>query len=296
MKGFNIQARDMLYASIARMFYFAGLPFHLARNPYYVHSFSFAASNNIPGYLPPGYNLLRTTLLQQEKAFVERKLQPIKSTWSEKGVSIVSDGWSDSQRRPLINVMAVTEGGPMFLKAVDCSGQTKDKHFIAGILREVIEEVGPNNVVQVITDNAKNCAGAGALINQLYPHISWTPCVVHTLNLALQNICLPKNTDDNEVTFNECSWILHVYDDVMFIKFFIMNHSMRLAMFNEFVPLKLISVATTRFAAAIVMIKRFKLIKRGLQELVISEKWATYREDDAGRAQTVKETVLNDLW
>lgn len=55
------------------------------------------------------YALLRTTLLQQEKANVDRLLEPIKSTWSSKGVSIAADGWTDSQRWPLINFLADRE-------------------------------------------------------------------------------------------------------------------------------------------------------------------------------------------
>jgi len=70
-----------------------------------------------------------------------------------------------------------------------------------------------DNVVQVITDNAKNCAGAGVLVRQMYPHIFWTPCAVHTLNLALQNICAAKNVENNVITFEECSWITEVADD-----------------------------------------------------------------------------------
>ncbi|KAL7235756.1 hypothetical protein ACSBR1_019110 [Camellia fascicularis] len=58
--------------------------------------------------------------------------------------------------------MAITEGGHMFLKAVDCSD---------------IEKVDPDNVIQVITDNAKNCSGARLLIEGLYSNIVWTPCV-----------------------------------------------------------------------------------------------------------------------
>lgn len=64
-----------------------------------------------------------------ERENVDRLLQPITGTWHDKGVSIASDGWSDSQRRPLINFMAVNEGGPMFLKAIDCSGETKGQVF-----------------------------------------------------------------------------------------------------------------------------------------------------------------------
>ena len=77
------------------MFCTGGLLFNFARNPYYVSSYYFVVNHPLGGYVPPGYNKLRTTLLQQEKTNVERLLEPIKSTWWEKGVSIVTDGWSD---------------------------------------------------------------------------------------------------------------------------------------------------------------------------------------------------------
>lgn len=295
-KAFDLKSRDTLHSMIARMFYASGLPFHLARSPYYVDAWSYAANNPLVGYLPPGYNMLRITLLQREKTNIENLLHLIKFSWKEKGVSIVSDDWSDSQRRPLINFMAVNEGGPMFLKAIDCSGETKDKYFISNLLKDIINEVGYENVVHVITDNAPNCKAAGQLIEAQYPSIFWTPCVVHTLNLALKNICAARNVESNQITYGECSWILEVVDDVLLIKNFIMNHSMRLAMFNEFVSLKLLSVAETRFASSIVMLKRFKLIKQGLLSMVISDKWSCYRDDDVGKARFVKEKLLDDFW
>lgn len=100
----------------------------------------------------------------------------------------------------------------------------------------------------------------------------WIPCVVHTLNLALKNICAVKNVENNLLVYEKCSWISNIASDVMTLKNFIMNHSMRVAIFNEFVPLRLLSVAETRFASIIIMLKRFKLIKGGLQAMVISDK------------------------
>ncbi|XP_057994474.1 uncharacterized protein LOC110655169 [Hevea brasiliensis] len=271
-----------------------GLPFNFARNPYYVSSYSFAANHVLGGYVPPGYNKLRTTLLQQEKANVERLLEPIKNTWLEKGVSIVSDGWSDPQRRHLINFMVVSESGPMFIKSVDCSGEVKDKQFIANLLKEVIDEVGHQKVVQVITDNASNCKGAGEIIEGMFPHIYWTPCVVHTLNLALKNICVAKNLETNQETYDVCHWITEIHGDALQIKNFIMNHSMRLAIYNRFSPLKLLSVADTRFASIVVMLKRFKLIRRALEAMVMSDQWAQYREDDQGKARFVRDKVVDE--
>ncbi|KAK8528257.1 hypothetical protein V6N12_074791 [Hibiscus sabdariffa] len=89
-RSFDMNTRAQLDEEIARMFYTGGLPFNLARNPHYHRAFTFAATHNIPGYVPPGYNKLRTTLLQQEKNNVEKLLQPIKATWQEKGLTILS--------------------------------------------------------------------------------------------------------------------------------------------------------------------------------------------------------------
>ena len=292
--SFNLEVRSQLDELIARMFYTAGLPFNLARNPYFRKAFIFAANHPIGGYVPPSYNKLRTTLLVQEKTNVERLMQPIKATWNSKGLSIVSDGWSDAQRRPLLNFLAVTEDGPMFLKAINTEGISKTKEYISEKMLAVIDEVGAQNVVQVITDNAANCRAAGIIVEQKHPQIFWTPCVVHTLNLALKNICAPRDIDDE--LYDEFQWISEIIGDASCIKNFIMNHSMRLSMFNEHSKLKFLAIAETRFASAVVMLKRFVAIKDALSVMVVSEKWTAYREDNPGPAQFVKDKIVNDVW
>jgi hypothetical protein len=285
-KAFNNEARDHLSAQIARLFYAAGLPFNVARNPYFFSAFSYAANTSISGYIPPSYNALRTSLLQREKANIMKLLQPIKETWAEKGVSIVSDGWTDVQKRPLINFMAISNVTPMFLKAIDGTAEYKDKHYIAKLILETISDVGAQNVVQIITDNAPVCKAAGSIVEGMYPHIFWSPCVVHTLNLALRNICAPKLK--NEDVYRECIWIALTTADGNYIKKFITNHSMRFAMFKKCVDLPFLSISETRFASVIVMLKRFKTIKKGLLSLVISEEWSHYKEDDVQKVAFVK--------
>ena len=163
-KAFQNNARHELDSRIARMFYTGELSFNFARNPYYRNSYAYAATHSILGYVPPGYNALRTTFLQKERAHVERLLKPIKDCWLENGANIVFDGWSDPQTRPLINIMAVLDGGPVFIKAINGSGEFKDKHYIAVVLKDAIKEIGHEKVVQVITDNANVMKSAGALI------------------------------------------------------------------------------------------------------------------------------------
>ena len=102
---------------------------------------------------------------------------------------------------------------------------------------------------------------------------------MHSLNLALKIICTVKNTEANVVAYVQCNWITEVSDDAMVIKNFIMKHSMRLVMFNEYSKLKLLAIAKTRFASWIIILKRFKVIKRGLQDMFLSDRWSLYRDD-----------------
>ncbi|BFG37854.1 hypothetical protein CerSpe_241270 [Prunus speciosa] len=80
-RAFQNEAREQCDVEVARMFYTGGLSFHLARNPHYRNSY--LRVSTLLGYVPPGYNALRTTLLQQEKRHIERCLQPIKGTYME---------------------------------------------------------------------------------------------------------------------------------------------------------------------------------------------------------------------
>ena len=95
--------------------------------------------------------------------------------------------------------------------------------------------------------------------------------MVHTLNLALKNICAPSTHPRYDDVMEQCGWISRVSSDASFIKNFIMNHAMRLSMYNNHCKLKLLLVADTCFASTIVMLKRFKTIKRGFEQLVIIE-------------------------
>ncbi|KAG6481327.1 hypothetical protein ZIOFF_057924 [Zingiber officinale] len=110
-KAFHLNAKDELHSEITRLFNTRGLSFNIARNPHYVRVFNLATQRTIPGYLPHEYNLLRTSLLQKEKAHIGKLLEPTKAAWKQKG-------------------------------AINCEGEYKDKAFISKLLINVIKEVG----------------------------------------------------------------------------------------------------------------------------------------------------------
>ena len=115
------------------------------------------------GYKSSGYEKVYTTLLSAKKLDLL-----IRNSWCISEMSIIFDGWKDQRNSPLINVIAQSPKGAMFLKVVDCEGQLKDSQFIGDILIEANELVEPENVVQVIIDNATMCRVADLIIEGKY--------------------------------------------------------------------------------------------------------------------------------
>lgn len=89
----------------------------------------------------------------------------------------------------IINFMIFCNGRMFFHKSVDATGETQNADFIYSILQEVVvEEVGVEHVVQIVTDNGSNYKKACEKLTQKYPHITWQPCAAHTINLMLKDI------------------------------------------------------------------------------------------------------------
>ncbi|XP_049933543.1 uncharacterized protein LOC116252633 [Nymphaea colorata] len=293
---FALQKRQELDRKVGTFFFSSCIPFNAARNPYWKDLVTSLANSNMSGYVAPDSEKLQTIILQQEKSRIEKMLQYQKLSWEQHGVSIVSDGWTDIQRHPLINFIATSTNGPIFLKAIDAFGEYKNTEYLKGLFVELIEEVGMDKVVQIITDNAAVCRAAGLLVEQDYPHIFWTPCAVHSLNLALKSICNPTSKEHDLRAYELCSWIEELERDVKNIRNFIVNHQHALSIYNRYIDLKLLRVAETRFASIIVMMKRIKKVKSALINMVTDDDWNFYRAVDDDKAQTIKRLIVGDVF
>ena len=63
------------------------------------------------------------------------------------GCTIVSDGWSNVQRKPLINIMIVSPRGETFVCVVDSAGSIMSWPYIADVISSIIDEVVANNFI-----------------------------------------------------------------------------------------------------------------------------------------------------
>ena len=277
----DISGREEVDAKVARFLYACGVPFNVLRSPYW-HSMVKAINKAPIGYKSLGYEKARTVLLDKEKAKVKRALTRFTDGWADVGVSIVSDGWTNVRNQHLINILGVSSTGAVFLGAHDSSSVMASSQNIADILLKTIDEVGPTNVIQVITDNAANCKGAGKIIERKYTHIFWSGCLVHTLNLLMHDIIKHK----------ECTWINDLYKRGKKLIKFITGHSRVNAFYGTYSKLQLLKLAKTRFGSYFLTFRRLLRVRQALGAMVMSDEWDEISTDRDGM-DAAKDTVLD---
>jgi hypothetical protein len=72
--------------------------------------------------------------------------------WKEYGCTLMSDGWTDTSHRHLINFLANSPAGTFFLGSVDASSEIANAEMLADLLKKQIDKIGEQYVVQVVTD------------------------------------------------------------------------------------------------------------------------------------------------
>ena len=267
--------------TVAKFFYACAIPFNVARSPYFKNVIKKAIDFG-KGYVPPEFEALKTTLLKRAKDRVTGKLAKIKESWKLTGCTILSDGWSDLCHHPLIIVLVYSPQGVLFLKAVNALDRVKTSKFIFGILDEAIQEVGAENVVHVIIDNASNCVGAGKLIMENYNQIYWTPCAAHCLDLMLHDLA-------------KFPWVNGTIRRGKTIANFIINHHLTLSIYRKNASKELLRPCDTRFATFYITLKRVAEEKASLRAFF----FATLRGRDLPfqkklRGKNVEQIVLNN--
>nr|KAJ0214004.1 hypothetical protein LSAT_V11C400196660 [Lactuca sativa] len=121
-------------------------------------------------------------MMLENKKIVEKKKE---QEWKEDGCSIMTDAWSNRKRRSIMNLCVNSK--------MERSSEAYTSQHIYEYVESCIQQVGPENVVQVVTDNVTNNMGATKLLKEKRPSIFWTSCATHTINLMFEGIgALPR--------------------------------------------------------------------------------------------------------
>jgi replicative superfamily II helicase len=73
-------------------------------------------------------------------------------------------------------------------KLVDLSEHSHTANYVAEVIKEVIEKIGPNKISAIVSDNAANVRNARRIIQEKYPNIENVRCIAHAINLIACDI------------------------------------------------------------------------------------------------------------
>ena len=112
-------------------------------------------------------------------------------------------------------------------------------------------------MVQVVTENASNCASMGNMVEAEFPNIVWTPCASHSLDLLMEDI-------------GKLPWVQLIVDEAISIVTFFTTKYKVLGMFRAHSSLELKKPSSTCFAYMWLLLERLYDMKRALQQTFVS--------------------------
>ena len=74
------------------------------------------------------------------------------------------DGWSSRTRKSIINFMIYCDRSMIYFSSIDTTNIPKTTYYIFSLMDKIVEEVGEENVVQVVTDNEASFKVVGMLL------------------------------------------------------------------------------------------------------------------------------------
>ncbi|KAL0396285.1 UNVERIFIED_CONTAM: hypothetical protein Scaly_0076900 [Sesamum calycinum] len=186
-----VQSTCTLEKNLMRWIYDAGLPFNV------VHCESLgptieAIGQYGPGMKPPSYYEVRVKYLKKEMEHTNNILKAWEEDQAKYGCSLMADGWTDRKHLSLINFLVNSPKGIKFIGSVDASSSSHTGEKLFELLDKFVQQIGEKNVIQVITDASANVL-AGFLLEAKYPHLYWTPCGAHCIDLMFENFFKIQN-------------------------------------------------------------------------------------------------------
>ncbi|CAI7809651.1 unnamed protein product [Closterium sp. NIES-53] len=209
--------------------------------------------------------------------------------WRCDGVTVASDMFSDKAGRPQANVLLINDSGAVFVESIDTKMEMKTGSYIAGILRPIIEKVGPKNVVALCIDDGSNYAAACRELMTEYPHSEHIPCTTHDLDLLMEDI-------------GKMGWAKDIVTRGDTLISFVRNHHftrgyMRSELVNGGKAKQVLKPAGTRFGTNYIAINRLCEVRVGLTQMVLSDDWCewTTAAKRVG-ADTFKDNIIDATW
>ncbi|KAL9240750.1 hypothetical protein vseg_014934 [Gypsophila vaccaria] len=279
--GPNKKHRREVASAICEFFYYAGVPMQAANSLPFQKMLDLVGQYG-PGVVSPSSRQISGRFLQDELSTVRSYLSEYRSCWAVTGCSIMADCWKNSHGRTLINFLTSCPRGVYFLSSFDATDVIDDPSTLFKLLDRVVDEIGEENVVQVVTQNTHSFRTAGKMLEEKRRNLFWTPCVVY---------CTEKILED----FTKMKLVGECLEKAQKLTKFIYNRTWLLSLMKkEFTGEQdLLRPAITRYAAGFFSLQGVLNHKVDLRRMFQSSKWLLCRYSKSDEGKEAEKIVLN---
>ncbi|KAI3990265.1 hypothetical protein MKX01_037604 [Papaver californicum] len=246
---------------IGRFFFENGINFSAANSPSFEKMIHALGGGGSTAYKVPNCDDLKGCILEEELKAMREHVLEVVCSWGSTGCSILLDGWTDEKGRDLINFVVDSPRGPIFMKSADFSDSIGDVDAMVSLLSGVIEEIGVQNVVQIVTYTTGSMEAVGKQMTEKYKSIFWTVCASHCIGLMLEKIGM-LGTETG------------VLSKAKAITKFIYSHETVLTLMRIHTRgFDLVSSSRIRSMVPFIILERIESQKKNLKKMFISPEW-----------------------
>lgn len=194
----------------------------------------------------------------------------------------MSDEWSDGRYRSITNFLFNSPSSTVFLTSINTFGILKNVEKLCDLLDEMVNEIGEENVLQVVTDSASAYVSTGKLLMEKRNKLFWNPCAAHCLDLMLSDIGEFKVFKDTIAKAKEITVLIY-------------QHQWVLDMFRKYTKQReLARPAITRFATSYFTLKSMHDKKTQIQAMFRSKEWLASEHGKSTVGIRVRWIIEND--
>uniref|UniRef100_A0A1J3F2C9 BED-type domain-containing protein n=1 Tax=Noccaea caerulescens TaxID=107243 RepID=A0A1J3F2C9_NOCCA len=212
----RVVSRKEVTSSISKFFHHVGVPSEAVSSLYFQKMVELIGLYG-EGFVVPSSQLFSGRLLQDEISTIRGYLREYRSSWSVTGCSIMADTWTNAEGKTMISFLVSCPRGVYFHSSIDATDVTEDALSLFKYLDKLVEDIGEENVVQVVTQNTHICRSAGKLVEEKRKNLYWTPCAMHSTELVLEDIsklefvseCLDKAQRITRFIYSQ-TWLLNL--------------------------------------------------------------------------------------
>ncbi|KAH9620381.1 hypothetical protein KSS87_022032 [Heliosperma pusillum] len=279
--GPNKKHRREVASAICEFFYYAGVPVQAASSLSFQKMLDLVGHYG-PGVVSPSSRHISGRFLQDELSTVKSYLSEYRTCWAVTGCSIMADSWRNSHGRTVINFLASCPRGMYFVSSFDATDVLDDPLTLFKLLDGVVDEIGEENVVQVVTQNTHSYRAAGKMLEDKRKKLFWTPCTVYCINKVLEE-------------FTKLKFVSECMEKAQKLTKFIYNRRWLLnLMKREFTGGQdLLRPAITRYAASFFCLQGVLDYKIELRRMFQSSKWLLCQCSKSDEGKEVEKIVLS---